>query len=244
LICILACADPVKQGAVVVDRISRMTPDAGGDPAALHLIGWAATAVWAFDLSWGFLTAAVEGLREQGRFGLLAQALVSQAWAAIHRAKEAAATSAADEAARIARETGQLRWALAADLVQATAAGERGDFETAAALASKAETELLPIGAQAMLSLVQFARGRYAVAHQRYSDGYEHLRRVVDPGDVAYHPFVGYWALADLIEAAARIGKHDEARLRLQQLEAVASQTSASYLRATLAYAKPLLAAD
>jgi hypothetical protein len=72
LIAVLACADPVGQGALVIDRISRMTPDASGDPAALHLIGLAATAVWAFDLSWGFLAAAVEGLREQGRVGLLA----------------------------------------------------------------------------------------------------------------------------------------------------------------------------
>jgi DNA-binding NarL/FixJ family response regulator len=40
----------------VIERISRMAPDATGAPAALHLIGTAATAVWAFDLSWGFLT--------------------------------------------------------------------------------------------------------------------------------------------------------------------------------------------
>jgi pimeloyl-ACP methyl ester carboxylesterase len=36
---------------------------------------------------------------------------------------------------------------------------------------------------------------------------------VADPSDVAYHPFVGYWALADLIEAAAHAGKPDQARL-------------------------------
>jgi ATP/maltotriose-dependent transcriptional regulator MalT len=244
LIAILACADPVKRGALVIDRISRMTPDATGDPAALHLVGWAATAVWAFDLSWGFLTAAVDGLREQGRLGLLAQALVSQSWAAIHLAKETVATSAADEAARLARETGQLRWALAADLAKATVAGERGDFQTADALANHAEAELLPIGAQAMLSLVQFARGRYAVAHQRYADGFEHLKRVLDPSDVAYHPFVGGWALPDLVEAAARDGRLDEARLYLEDLESLAAQTSAPYLRATVAYARPLLAPD
>jgi DNA-binding CsgD family transcriptional regulator len=244
LIAILACADPVNNASLVIDRISRMTPDAGADPAALHLIGTAATAVWAFDLSWGFLSAATEGLREQGRLGLLAQALVSQAWAAIHLAKASVAVSAADEAARLARETGQLRWALAADLAAATAAGERGDFATGAALVNQAEAELLPIGAQAMLSMVQFARGRYSVAHTRHAEGYEHLRRVLDPDDVAYHPFVGYWALADLIEAAVRSGRHDEARLRLHELEALVEKTSASYLRATLAYVKAVVAED
>jgi DNA-binding CsgD family transcriptional regulator len=241
---VLAWADPVKRGALVIDRISQMTPDATGDPAALHLVGTAATAVWAFDLSLGFLSGAVDGLRAQGRLGLLAQALVSQSWAAFHLAKETLAVSAADEAARLARETGQSRWALAADLARAAVASERGDFETAGALADHAETELLPIGAHGMLSLVQFARGRGAVAHQLYSDGFDHLKRILDPSDVAYHPFVGAWALSDLVEAAAFSGNIDRARLYLQRLESLAAQTSGPFLRATLSYARPLLASD
>jgi DNA-binding CsgD family transcriptional regulator len=244
ILAVLAAADPVRQGALVNDRISRMPADFTDDPAVLHIIGTAATCVWAFDLSWGFLSAAVDGLREQGRLGLLAQALVSQAWAAIHLAKETLATSAADEAGRLARETGQLRWALAADLAKATVAGEHGDVETASALADQAEAELLPFGAQPLLSLVQFSRGRYAVAHQLYSDGFEHLSRILDPSDVAHHPFVGYWALADLIEAAIQVGRLDVAKQRLEELESVTAQTSASYLRATLGYVRPLLAAD
>jgi ATP/maltotriose-dependent transcriptional regulator MalT len=242
VLAVLACADPVQRGAVVIERISRMKGDRAEDPAALHLVGLAATAVWAFDLSWVFLARAVDGLRSQGRLGLLAQALVSQAWAAVHLGKVTTAMSTADEAARLARETGQTRWALAADLVKATVAGERGDFETASALAERAEARLLPIGAQAMLSMVQFARGRYSVAHQQYADGFEHLARILDPSDVAYHPFVGAWALADLVEAAARAGRPDQAKLHLEALESLASETSAPYLRATLAYARVLLA--
>ncbi|MGY4768656.1 helix-turn-helix transcriptional regulator [Kribbella sp. CWNU-51] len=241
---VLAWADPVKQGAFVIDRISQLTPDATGDPVALHLVGAAASAVWAFDLALGFLTSAVDGLRAQGRFGLLAQALVSQSWAAIHLAKETLALSAADEAARLARETGQARWALAADLAIAVLAGERGDSEVALALADRAEKELLPIGPHAMLSLVQFARGRDAIAHQRYSVGFDHLRRILDRRDIAYHPFVGAWALADLVEAAACSGNIDKARLYLEQLESLAAATSGPFLRATLSYARPLLSPD
>jgi hypothetical protein len=244
LLAVLACTDPVARGAHVIDRISRMTPDAAGDPAAMHLLGTAATAVWGFDLSAGFLAAAVNGLRAQGRLGLLAQALVSQSWAAAHLAKETLAESAADEAARLARETGQPRWAVAAELVRATVAGERGDFERADALADRAEAELLPVGAQAMLALVQFARGRAAVAHQRYADGFDHLRRVLDPSDVAYHPFVGSWGLSDLVEASAQVGERRQAEAYLTELEALAAKTSGPLLRATLAYARPLLAPD
>jgi DNA-binding CsgD family transcriptional regulator len=244
LLAVLACTDPVRQGAHVIERISRMAPDAGGDPAAMHLVGTAATAVWAFDISLGFLGVAVDGLRVQGRLGLLAQALVSQSWAALHLAKATLAESAADEAARLARETGQPRWAVAAEMVQATVAGERGDLDRVDALTSRGEAELLPVGAQPMLALVQFARGRCAVAHQQYQDGYDHLKRVLDPGDVAYHPFVGAWGFADLVEAAAQIGKRDQAERHLAELEALATTTHGPYLRATLAYAKPLLAPD
>ncbi len=244
LLAILAKADPVRRGALVIERISRMTPDATGDPAALHLVGAAANAVWAFDLALGFLGSAVDGLRAQGRLGLLAQALVAQSWAALHLAKETLAVSAADEGARLARETGQPRWALSADLARATVAGERGDCETVSAVASQAEAELLPVGAQAMLSLVQFARGRCAVAHQHYEEGFEHLKRMLDPSDVSYHPFVGAWGLSDLVEAAAHCGKTDEAELYLQELQSLAGETSGPFLRATLGYARPFLAPD
>lgn len=241
---ILACTDPVKRGAHVLDRIARMNPDPASDPTAMHLVGTAATAAWGFDLSLPFLALAVDGLRAQGRLGLLAQALVSQSYAAMHLAKATLAESAADEAARLARETGQPRWAVAADLVRAILAGERGDPEAAEKIAGPAEAELLPVGAQAMLALVQLARGRGAVAHQRYSEGFDHLRRALDPSDVGYHPFVGSWGLSDLIEAAVHIGADDEAAALLAELEALAATTSGPYLRATLAYARPLVAPD
>jgi DNA-binding CsgD family transcriptional regulator len=241
---ILACTDPVGQGEEVIGRIARIAPDPGGDPMAMHLLGTAATAAWGFDLSLGFLTAAVDGLRAQGRLGLLSQALVSESYAALHLAKAPLAESAADEAARLARETGQPRWAVAAEVVLATLAGERGDREKSEALASRAEAELLPVGAQAMLALVQFARGRGAVAHQRYSEGMEHLERALDPGDVAYHPFVGSWGLPDLIEAALHLDRRDEAESRLAELEALAAATAGPFLRAGVAYVKPLLAPD
>ncbi|HEX5895557.1 MAG TPA: AAA family ATPase [Thermoleophilaceae bacterium] len=244
LLLILACTDPVARGRQVIDRISRMAPDARSDPTAMHLIGTAATAACGFDISLPFLNAAVDGLRAQRRLGQLAQALVSQSYAALHLAKATLADSAADEAARLARESGQPRWAVAAELVQATLEGERGDFERAEELCARAEAELLPVGAQAMLALVQFARGRAAVAHQNYAEGLDHLRRTLDPRDVAYHRFTGAWGLPDMIEAAVHLGELDEAKAWLAELESLAAATGGPYLRAGLAYARPLLAGD
>jgi hypothetical protein len=92
---------------------------------------------------------------------------------------------------------------VAAQLAKAAIAAERGDLGVTEALTREAEALILPMGATPMLALVQFVRGRRAVAHQHYAEGFEHLRRTLDPADTAYHPFIGAWGLSDLIEAAA-----------------------------------------
>jgi DNA-binding CsgD family transcriptional regulator len=241
-LCVLAWADPVRNGAQVLDRISRMRPEGGEDPTAMQALGNAAIGVWAFDLAVGFMATAVEGFRAQGRLGLLAQALVSQTWAALHLSNETLAMSAGEEAVRFATETGQSRWAPAVTAALATLAGERGDVEQADALANEAEAALLRPGAHPHLSLVQFARGRCAVAHNRYADGFDHLKRLLDPADTSYHPFVGAWALADLVEAAVHLGRTEDARRYLAELQSLADRTSGPLLRAQLGYARPLLA--
>jgi ATP/maltotriose-dependent transcriptional regulator MalT len=244
LITLLALADPVKYGAWVIERVSAVAPEDERDPIELLVLGNGASAVWAYDLALPFLSAAVDGLRAQGRLGLLVQTLVHQSWAAVHLARETVAVAAAEEALRLAHGTGQLRWAMSAKLARATIAGERGDRALADSLTTEAEAVLLPTGAHELLSLVQFARGRVAVAHQDYAAGYDHLARIMDPADVAHNPFVGACALADLIESALQIGKEDRARQHLAELEHLAAITSGPLLQAELGYARPLLASD
>jgi DNA-binding CsgD family transcriptional regulator len=244
LTAILAFADPIERGADVIDRISRLEPDAGLDSAAIRLIGAAATAVGAFDLSPGFLASSVDGLRTQGRLGLLAQALVSQAWAAVFLGNWAVATPAAEEAGRLARETAQPRWAAAADLAEATLAGLRGDYEAADALASEAERLLLPMSAHPTLAFAQVARGLAALGRGAHFEAYGHLRRMFDPADIAYHPFVRFWVVGDLAEAAVRSGHRDEALAQLETFEAAAQKSRSPLLLVGLRYARPLLADD
>jgi DNA-binding CsgD family transcriptional regulator len=243
LLAILAQADPVTCGDVVIDRISRLTPDAS-DPAGMHLIGVAANAVWAHDLGLPFLAVAVDGLRAQGQLRMLAQALTAQAWAAVHLAREPLAVAAADEGIALARETGQILWVINAQLAKAAIAAERGDLRVTEVLTREAEALILPMGATPMLALVQFVRGRRAVAHQHYTEGFEHLRRTLDPADTVYHPFIGAWGLSDLVEAAAHTGQNDAAETYLEQLESLAAETAGPFLRATAGYARPMVASD
>ncbi len=243
LLAILAQADPVKQGAVVKERISRLVPDTA-QPVEMHLVGVAASAIWAFDLALKFLDPAVAGLRTQGRMNLLAEALVLQAWAAVHLAREPLAVAAAGEATRLAQETGQVHWAASAQLAMAAIEAERGDFEAAEVIVRAAEAQLLQIGATPMLALAQFVRGRGEVAHQHYEEGIEHLQRVLDPADPAHNPFIGAWGLSDLVDASVHSGHNDQASAYMRELELLAEATSGSLLRAAEGYARALLADD
>ena len=98
---ILAFTAPIGQGAAVIDRLSRLTPAGRSDPGAIRLAGNAAMAAGAFDLAAGLLGASADGLRAQGRLGLLARALALQAWSTAHLADLGSAIPAADEARRL-----------------------------------------------------------------------------------------------------------------------------------------------
>jgi DNA-binding CsgD family transcriptional regulator len=243
LLAILAGADPVNRGRVVLERSARASELAAGDPVAMATLANAVASVWAPNLSLPLCTMALDGLRAQGRLAVVARVLVVQAWSAVHLADARIATPAAAEAARLSEETGQPRWVASALLAQATMAAERGDPIGAEQLAARAEAVLLPMGANPMLSMVQFARGRAAVAQARYSDAYEQLRRVFDRGDIAHHPFVGGWAVADFVDAAVHGGGSlDAARETLAEYERIAAVTQGPLLRAQLAFVRPLIA--
>jgi len=208
----------------------------------MFFAGVAAGTVWSWDRSLPLLEAGVNGLRRQGRLGLLVQALVTQAWAALHSSRIPAAMSAADEAARLAPETGQGHWAHAARLVQAVVTAAGGSADAADAMTQESESGYRAIGAAPNLGLVLFARGRGAIVNQQYAEGLAYLRRILDPADPAHHPYVGTWGLGDLVEAAAHAGDLDAARAYLDQLESLAAATSGSLLHAAAAYARPLVA--
>jgi DNA-binding CsgD family transcriptional regulator len=243
LLAILSSADPVRTGERVNALVKSITPDRT-EPTAMWYSGLAAANTWAWDSALPLLDAAVDELRAQGQLGLLTRALTTQAWAAVHLARLPTAVAAASEASRLAVETGQAHWTGANQLAQAVAASAAGDDAAADALAQQTEALYLASGSTSMLGFVQFARGHGAVLNQRYAVGLTHLRRVLDPSDPVFHPFVGTWGLADLAEAAAAVGEPDLAQAYLGQLESLAAQTGGPLLLAQAAYARPLAAED
>jgi DNA-binding CsgD family transcriptional regulator len=244
LLVILAFAAPIGRGSAVIDRLSRLEPDMGGDPGATRLIGNAAMAVGAFDLAARSLAASAAALRAQGRLGLLARALALQAWSAAHLADLGAAIPAAEEGRRLAQETNQPLVMATAQAVQAVLAALRGDQEAAAALAAQAERVAVPIRAGAVLAAAQFARGLAALGGGRPADALGHLRRLHDPRDPAYHAAIRCFTVGDLAEAARRSGDPDSIRELVEEMEKAAGLTPSPALHAGLRYARALLADD
>ena len=244
LMVILVLADPVRCGARVLDALSRLAPDGGGDSNAARLFGLAASVAGDFEAAVPLLTAAVGGLRTQGRFTWLSHVLTMRAWAYVHLGRWDLAAADAEEAVLLAEDTGQQAAAARAGAARAMLAGIRGKAEEAEALAGEVERVMLPKGMNAALMDVQLVRGFTALGVGHYGNAYEHLIRLFERGDPAWHEIKRCWAIGDLAEAARHSGHLEEARALLPEMEAILGKTHPPRLRVALEYARPLLAED
>jgi DNA-binding CsgD family transcriptional regulator len=244
LITILALAAPLEFGAVTLDRLAAIPPESVDDPEHLRLLGLAATAVGAWDRAGPYLRMAVRGLRSQGRLGPMSYALVSLSVAGVFTGQWSNARSASDEAIRLTRESIRVTWLATALCAAAALDGIRGDTAGAESLAAEAEGLLLPLGANPMLALVQMARGFAAMGAGRPDAAFEHLRRVFDPTDIAFHRYVRHWVVADLVDASMRTGQEVAGREAVAELEPELAQTRSPLLRVNLAFARALLAPE
>ena len=242
LIMVLACAAPVQRGAAVRERISHLGVPAQATGAELVDLATAATAVGAFPSAAELLDAAVTRLRAAGHLGALVEPLASQALTWLLTGELASASVAADEAARLGEEAGQLQWVAAAQALGAIAAALRGDLDTAVALADQAEVFFSKIRAGTLMALVRWAQGTAALVDGRPAQAYERLSVIFDPAQWEYHPFLRFWVVPDLAEAAARAGQAAAAAARIAELESLAERGRDPLLLAGLSYARAVLA--
>jgi DNA-binding CsgD family transcriptional regulator len=241
LLYIQAFAVPVARAATVLREFERTVPP--GDPVALCLRGMAVCAVGSFDRALPLLSASVRWLREQGRTHLLAQVLPLQAWAALESGDFGVAVPAAEEASRLPGEAAQPVWKLGGWVARAALAALRGDRPFVERLTAGVEQQALPIGATALLSLVQCARGRLQLGEGRHVAAYEELRRIFDSGDPAGHGLTRCFAIGDFVEAAVHSGHRDEAVARLAEIELAVGGAPASWVHAQLLYGRVQIAA-
>ena len=235
---------PVERGTDVLGELERHARAGLDDPVAARLLGTVAVWMGALDLAADFLAVASDGLRAQGRLGLLTRALVAQAWVAVHLGTWSVAVPAADEGLRLAEETGQPFFPTWAQETQALIAVARGDAARAEALLASVERDAVVCASPAMMQIAVHARGSGALSAGRHDEAFALLRRLNDPSDPSFHPVGQGWAIADLAEAAIGSGQVDEVRTIVAGLERVAGTMPSPWLHIGLRHARAVLSDD
>ncbi|MEV4133326.1 AAA family ATPase [Dactylosporangium sp. NPDC049742] len=243
LLAIHALSESHEQGPAVIEQLARWPADAGGRPDLAGLLGIAAFCTGDFPRAVTFLSTPVHELRAQGRMSLLAEALAIRAWAEIYLGTFDAASSA-DEAMRLADETGQSLWAATARIAVALIDGVGRGWDTHHVLLAEAEHTALrtPNAASSLLAGVQLARGIAELGANRPEPAYRELVRVFQPGDQAFQRVQQVWTLGYLADAAVHTGRLAEARSALAAMERIAGSSPATGSTIALEYARAVLA--
>jgi len=244
VLAVVGLAHPEETGPTILRRVSRTHVHELTDPIAAMYVGIAAEKSGDFATGARFLASAIDGLREQVRLVPLTQALVHYAWAAIQTGEWPAAAAAAHEAASLARDTRQPQYGLTGELVGALATSLRGTEQDIESLLAEPERALLAMKGGPLLATAHLARAAAAIGDGRHEDAFEHLWPVFDETDSAFHRFMRWPALLDLVEAAAASGQAGRLTDVMADLDAISVHSEPPILRLNLACARPLLAAD
>ena len=244
VLAVVAFANPELTAPRVRRQVAGVRLDETADPVATMYVGIAAEKAGDFVTGSHFLARAVERLREQGRLGMLTQALVNYAWAATYAGDWEVAERAGAEAGALARETRQPQFGVTGELVGALAAALRGSRADLDAMISGPERAATAMNGGPLLAPAHLARSAAAIGEGRHDDAFRALWPVFDEADPAFHRFMRWPAVLDLVEAGGR-GEHaacvSEVVAELQQ---IASHSEPPILCAGLACARPLLSDD
>lgn len=244
LLVVLALANQEVTGPSIRRRVGRLRLQDLTDPIAAMYVGIAAEKAGDFPTGSRFLARAVERLREQSRLGMLTQALVHYAWAATYAGDWEAAEAAGAESAILARDTRQPQFGLIGQLVGALAAALLGREAGVDEMLTGPERVLTAMNAGPMLAPAHLARGAAALGDGRHEDAFRALWPVFDEDNPAFHGFMRWPAVLDLVEAGAR-GEHaTQVEKVASDLEEIAKRSEPPILLAVLAAARPLLSDD
>ena len=241
---VIALANPDDTGARVRERVAHVHVHDVVDPIAAMDVGIAVEKAGDFATGLRFLARAVDSLREQVRLGPLTQALVHLAWVAVHTGDWDLAAAASAEGARLAHDTRQPQYGLTGTLISALVMALRGTEQDIEAVVAPTERVLLSMKGGPLLATAHLARGAAALGDGRHEDAFRHLWPVFDATQPAFHRFMRWSGLVDLVEAAVGSGQADRLGDVIAELEDLATRSGSPFLHAVLDAARPLMAAD
>jgi DNA-binding CsgD family transcriptional regulator/tetratricopeptide (TPR) repeat protein len=200
-------------------------------------LGWpVANEVWD-DGAWHTLTTwAVRVTRNEGELTLLPSALLYRAGVHVFAGEFATAAELIEEATVISRTIGVTPHTDVAPVLAAW----RGDEARASELIESAVADATTRGEGRAITLAECARAALYNGLGRYEDALVAAERACEHEDLG---LVG-WSLTELIEAAARCGRHDVAAGALRRLEERTGAAGTDFALGMQAVARALLSGD
>jgi DNA-binding CsgD family transcriptional regulator len=241
----LAMAAPTHWGLEVSERLAAIASSADLLSAEEeYLAGMAARAIGDHDVAAKFLGSATAQLRAQGRLGVLVQVLVMRSWVAIAQGHWPSADMLVEESDRLAQDVGQSWWQTGSVIARAILRGLRGETAEAERLVADAEKTAISQGLNDLICMTAFTRGVIWLGDGRPAGALEHLTRVFDRSDPAYHEAARFMSITYLADAASLSAQRHVVTPILDELEQLAHRTPSPTLHAGLVYARPVLARD
>ncbi|MFF7369704.1 ATP-binding protein [Streptomyces tricolor] len=216
-------ADPARTGPSALPRLKELIATVGDDPTRVIRVGTAS--VFADRL--GDFRFATRRLVEQGRAG--AAPVRRHLGALMHLGLDYFHLGRWDDAADLAAEGLALCtdhdyrfFAWYFQYVRAAVAAAQGDAETAAALTEEIVRWATPRGAFGARFFACHARALAALGNGDFETAYRHARALSRPGTVAPYVPIAMWGTMDLVEAALRTGREQEAAAHAAAMRASA----------------------
>ncbi|MDZ5622438.1 AAA family ATPase [Nocardioides sp. HM23] len=178
---------------------------------------------------------ALDQARNRGAAGALPYALEHSAMNQAFAGEYAAARAAAEEGLRLATETGQQRSASQLLAVLAFVAGTTGDEATCLRLAEEARQIAVPRSLGLPCATATWALARLELVLGRFDQAVDRLVDLATARPGIGHPAITLWSGPDLVEAATRARRPDDAREaadRVGELARIGGQPGASAIAA------------
>ncbi|MFQ6147080.1 ATP-binding protein [Streptomyces seoulensis] len=241
-----ACCDPLGDRSGHLERLERASATTGHGPDRLTLLG--ATA-WLLDLAPAavrLLTAVQDRLQRVTRAGSHAGLGQVLSLVLFETGAWDAASTAAEDARRVAAEHGLDMAGRTATCVSAALLALRGDTEPARRLADRAMAGVDPVESRALDVRVRTVRAAVAAVEGNHPLEYELLRGLFtqgpEPRPTHYH--ASCYGVGDLAAAALRVGKARECAAVVASVERWAGDRPSPRLAALVSRARALLAPE
>ncbi|MFB7504059.1 helix-turn-helix transcriptional regulator [Streptomyces broussonetiae] len=204
--------DPARTGPKALPRLAELIATVGDDPTRVVRIGTASVFPDRLaDFRW-----ATHRLVEQGRTGTAPVrrhlgALMHLGLDYFHLGRWNDAAQLAAEGLTLCRDHDYRFYAWYFQYIQAAVAGVQGDSHTSAALSEEIIRWALPRGAHGARYFACHARALAALGSNDYETAYQHASTLSEPGTIAPYVPIAMWGTMDLVEAAIRTGRDEQA---------------------------------